>query len=63
MGCLSLALTRLGLVKWEVSLFPLVGDSKHAYRATVLRTERRQLDAFTGAYSYYVIMTLSLIHI
>jgi len=34
-----------------------VGDSKHAYRAIVLRTERRQLDAFTGAYSYYVIMT------
>ncbi len=35
----------------------VVGDSKRAYRAIVLRSAIRQLDAFTGAYSYYVIMT------
>jgi len=35
----------------------VVGGSRHAYRAIVLRSARRQLDAFTGAYSYYVIMT------
>jgi len=35
----------------------VVGDSVRAYRAIVLRTELKQTDAFTGAYSYYVIMT------
>ena len=35
----------------------VVGDSPRAYRAIVLRTEIKQTDAFTGAYSYYVIMT------
>lgn len=35
----------------------VVGDSVRAYRAIVLRSEIKQTDAFTGAYSYYVIMT------
>jgi hypothetical protein len=35
----------------------VVGDSARAYRAIVLRTELKQTDVFTGAYSYYVIMT------
>ena len=35
----------------------VVGDSVRAYRAIVLRTELKQTDAFTGAYSYYVVMT------
>ncbi len=35
----------------------VVGDSSRSYRAIVLRSELRQTDAFTGAYSDYVIMT------
>ena len=35
----------------------VVGDSVRAYRAIVLRSPLKQTDMFTGAYSYYVIMT------
>lgn len=35
----------------------VVGDGVRAYRAIVLRSALKQTDAFTGAYSYYVIMT------
>jgi len=35
----------------------VVGDSVRAYRAIVLRSPLKQTEVFTGAYSYYVIMT------
>jgi hypothetical protein len=35
----------------------VVGDSVRAYRAIVLRSPLKQTEMFTGAYSYYVIMT------